>query len=380
MASYPVLVDPSRSDSLLQLANDTDGLNAKLASQKPTETVGWVAPVIALLQLGATVGSWFWNRSQQREQNEYQRQLIDEQNAYNSPAAQLNRLIGAGIPANTALASLTGSVGSQTQPMSGQAAPYTPVQPPSLGELSSLATLKDQHDLAQAQVRNLDADSYSKDPENPFNVAQRVLHENQAILAGKQANLTDSQRQQADEMTVLIMKQQQTEFWKAEKEFLETKNYDRWMASTIKSMEAATGLSYAQCWSIFQKTALELRMEGVQRELFSSQASSYRSSARLSNAEAAIKEVKDGDIPAMARSILLQNLAASQENDIRYFWNRPIMLWSEMDAKSFGTWSAAVQTMSTSEAMRNKRYTPVLPDVSVNYHRGRDSRGKRWGF
>ena len=70
MASYPVLVDPSRSDSLIQLANDTDGLNAKLASQQSTDSVGWISPLIALLQLGATVANDSRTRNQQWHQAE----------------------------------------------------------------------------------------------------------------------------------------------------------------------------------------------------------------------------------------------------------------------------------------------------------------------
>lgn len=328
-SSYPVLVDPSRSDQLVQLADDTDKLNGKLKAQQSGETLGWVAPLIALFQLGTTVGSWFYNSHQQDRQNAYQEGLINKQNAYNSPDAQLNRLLAAGVPYNTAMAAISGTVGAQTQPMSGQAAPYAAASPPfSMGELVQASQMKDAHDIAQSQVRLNDAQSYSLDPDNPLNEAQRVLHVNQALLAGSQAErerelmkLDDAQRRQAEQNIAYLRIQGRKAKWEAVLSMKDAKKRNEWINAQIDSLAAKAGVDRATAARTLFELAVSRKYDAAMSQVNSEGRTGYEE---------------------QVYSQFLADLSQRLQNDKDTFFNQPIYAWNRGDMDSLGDWLDAV--------------------------------------
>lgn len=154
-STYPVLVK-SDEERYQQISNllDENAHYSRLAKANENSMVPGVLPVLGYLgNVMMSLGTMWYNSRQQEKQNQYQEQLIDKQNQYNSPSAQLARLLHAGVPYNTAMQALVGSaVGNQTQPMAGQAAPYTPASPPSLQDSMALQAVSDQHDLTQSEV------------------------------------------------------------------------------------------------------------------------------------------------------------------------------------------------------------------------------------
>lgn len=254
------------------LSSGSSGASSASAGSK-SPGLGFAGAVDPLLSILGLLGNWGMslysanvNKQQQQQQNDFQRQLIHEQNEYNSPSAQLNRLLAAGVPYNTAMQSLVGSaVGPSTQPMSGQAAPYTPFSPPSLQDSMAIQSASDQHDLAQSQVRLNEAEAYSKDPTNPMNVSQRELQDAQKFFTDvssrhelRKIGLTNAEITVAQQQGRLLMNNADQALYDAlirRKDYL---NYDTFKKLNFDNLAAQTGKTVAELWHIAVTTGHEI--------------------------------------------------------------------------------------------------------------------------
>lgn len=262
---YPVLVDnDARQQHLLSLAPEQSGSGG---SKDMLPGVDVVLPILGMiLKSVGTLWSYSENRKQQDRQNAFEKELIHEQNMYNSPSAQLSRMLAAGVPYNTAMQSLAGAVvGNATQPMPGQSAPYTPVQDPSLQDSMSLIAAKDSHDLTQSQVKLNEAEAYSKSPDNPNNVAVRenlgaqtyftnLSSEHELIRMG----LTKAEIRVAQEQGRLLHNNADQALYDALIRGIDYSNYDDFKKLELGNLAASTGKTLAELWRIAVTTGQEI--------------------------------------------------------------------------------------------------------------------------
>lgn len=348
-STYPVLVksDEERYQEIDQLLGSDTRVPKTPGKQT---TIPWLPLVGYGMNALTTIGSMMYNSWQQDKQNQYQEQLIDKQNQYNSPSAQLARLLHAGVPYNTAMQALVGSaVGNQTQPMAGQAAPYTPVSPPSLQDSMALQATQDQHDISQSQVRLNDAQAYSLDPNNPLNQAKRSVDEATSVLLNSQnehellkMGYTRQEIANLQQNMKLLKYQTKEAFWKAVHQAKETKNYDRYLNTMVQSLSSKSGLDVATTFSILSKLASEIN-------LLDSQASNQNAAARKQNFEADILGATDSSgklLSVLIKEFEVQrakNDAASSDLDLtrKRFDLLPLLRGANWTDTQYSDWLAA---------------------------------------
>lgn len=378
-STYPVLVN-SDEERYQQISNllDENAYYSRLAKANDKSMVPGVLPVLGYLgNVMMSLGTMWYNSRQQEKQNQYQEQLLDKQNQYNSPSAQLARLLHAGVPYNTAMQALVGSaVGNQTQPMAGQAAPYTPASPPSLQDSMALQAASDQHDLTQSQVKLNEADAYSKSPDSPQVQADIQLKTNQAILAGNQAErekamvgLTNAQREESIMNALLIGRQQNIAFWEGIRAFHDATTFKRYRESEIRSFAAAAHLDYAEADALLTKTAFEVQMLIKQTDMFQSTTKLNESQTKLVDAQEKYWSYEDTKGNSRAslevRNLLIKNLADADNQNVEHFWNLPIHMWNNTQMNDFSKWCGFVQTMSRVQAHRSHTAKPYFPGLTI---------------
>lgn len=138
------------------------GMTAQQAVQQKNNTVSNPAAIIvpAVISLIGTIASIASSNAMAKRQNKYNEEMIDKQNAYNSPSSQMERLREAGL--NPYLAMQQGGVtaGSQDNPQEKVAEPG--LAGLKLDQLIPLLSLYSQLQLNQANIGRLNADAELK--------------------------------------------------------------------------------------------------------------------------------------------------------------------------------------------------------------------------
>lgn len=163
----PFGMNPSNSvvDNVLNVSSGISpfGLDAKNAVEEAgkggqVNSAGLAIASIIVSILGAALntGMTVWKT---KKQNEYNQEMLDKQNEYNSPAEQMKRLEAAGL--NPMVMASNGGVGPGTSELGKKEAPdiAAALKPEAMmGFLSMLS----QFSVNQAQIRNLDASAALK--------------------------------------------------------------------------------------------------------------------------------------------------------------------------------------------------------------------------
>lgn len=126
-----------------------------------------------------------------REQREWDYRMWKENNAYNSPQAQKQRLQDAGFNPALALTNGAMSSGVSNSPSGGQTAPVTDFSPIAHGVRDSVE-LYQQRRMQDAQIENLQEQTFNQSIKNRFE-NQRQIIELDKLLSEK--NLSDAQRE-----------------------------------------------------------------------------------------------------------------------------------------------------------------------------------------
>lgn len=122
-----------------------------------------------LPSIGSVVNTGFGLRQQER-QNEFNQNMIREQNEYNSPSATVNRMVAAGVPYKQAIRAVGGVPSIGEQKTAASAAPYTGPGPAdglsqfanTYFEMSQAASQKANTRLQNAQAEGLEIENNYK--------------------------------------------------------------------------------------------------------------------------------------------------------------------------------------------------------------------------
>lgn len=149
--------DISSGISPLGITTAKDAIDASRGGTVSTGIgLGIASIILSIIGMATGVGMKVW---QTKKQNEYNQQMLDQQNEYNSPIEQMKRLEAAGL--NPMVMASNGGVGPGTSELGKKEAPdlSSSLNPQVLmGLLSSLS----QFQVSQAQIRNLDASAALK--------------------------------------------------------------------------------------------------------------------------------------------------------------------------------------------------------------------------
>lgn len=165
----------------------------------------------------------FSARSLQREQNAFNQKMIDEQNAYNSPLATLNRMVAAGVPEKAALRSIAGVPSLGAQPTAATSADYPGNMPATdfanvYAAVASTANLKADARLKNAQAEGIELDNSSK-PQATIDAHNLAVQQTRQLEAQTKETLNKSEVAAAQK----IMLGLQNDMLKIDKEFYNTK-------------------------------------------------------------------------------------------------------------------------------------------------------------
>lgn len=176
--------------------------------------LGIASIVISLLTTAARFGFEAW---QTKKQNEYNKQLLDQQNEYNSPVSQMARLKEAGI--NPMLLASQGGVSAGSSELGKKEVPnYSGVINSQM--MMNALSLMSQISVNNAQIRNLDASA--------------DLKASQALTEASKKKYYDSYANKADFWTTnLGPAQARFMNLKADYSATELKYADSWIATRI---------------------------------------------------------------------------------------------------------------------------------------------------
>lgn len=236
-----------------------------------------------LNQMNTVYGGLF-NFAQQLYQNDYNYKMWQRNNQYNSPSAQLARLLVAGVPYNTAIQSIAGgAVGQQTSNSPAESAPYTPMQPPSLQDSMAVQSAMDNHDLVQSQAAKNYAEAHDIDPTSPYGKARLQAKLNEAVLTLSESDfyksdigLNEEKKKEIMANRRLLNQQAMVQHQQFKKLLTENKYFSDFQEKALRKLSAETGIAEQECANYMQRINASIKAQIAQ--------------ARLNNANAAISE------------------------------------------------------------------------------------------
>lgn len=141
--------------------------------------------------------NYFTARDLQNRSNQFNEQMIDKQNAYNSPSATLNRMVAAGIPEKAALRSIAGVPSLGAQPSAASSSEFPGNMPATdfanvYTSLASTANLKADARLKNAQAEGLELDNSSK-PQATIDAHNLAVQQTRSLEAQTKETLNKSE-------------------------------------------------------------------------------------------------------------------------------------------------------------------------------------------
>lgn len=291
--------------------------------------------------------------------------MWERMNQYNTPAAQLSRLIAAGANPTAAMSAiLGGSVGQQTANSPAETGSYTPTDMSHVvSDGVALQQSMDNHELVQSQVAKNYAEVKDIDPESPYGQARLAEAWNRVYLSESEENLnyarlglTEEQAKEARAHRRLLTQ----EAHKAHQEFVrlskENKNFDEFQRLSLRKLAAETGISEAEASTIMQRIQASIDLQLAQ--------------ARKANADAEVTEKTMEAIVNKATYDALkaeyEQSKASIERDVISLFSVPAFSWRESEDRSYAAWLGYAKTYAQLESYRNHRTSSTFPQ-SVFY-------------
>lgn len=248
---------------------------------------------------------------------QFQREMFDTTNAYNSPKAQVARMVEAGLNPALMYGSGAGSIAAQSPSGSAASAPSAP-SPQGLSDLSlraaEIARINAETSLIKSQTKNTDADTAGKLTFNDFQpqlLTGQIETNNMNLQLGtSQIALNDQQQkklfkdtQMLDDVAALLKAnldetKAKTANYKADTYGKRVKVYldSAMVKGQLAEMAARTDKTYAECRATLANILIQARYADSQIELNTALKEVYSSQKELNEANTSGIKIQNGRI------------------------------------------------------------------------------------